>query len=104
MAEYRGRFSKENDRLKGLLKKFIDKYKKDNPGVAIGTSTLKKKIQDLWGLDPQGKTTQRPTHKLSSLRKFNKDLFKGIKIVEGEIIYDPRNSRWSSRVDLKNKL
>jgi hypothetical protein len=104
MAEYRGRFSKENDRLKDLLKKFIDKYKKDNPGVAIGTNTLKKKIQELWGLDPQGKTTQRPTHKLSSLRKFNKDLFKGIKIVEGEIMYDPRNSRWSSRVDLKNKL
>ena len=104
MAEYRGRFSKENDRLKDLLKKFIDKYKKDNPGVAIGTNTLKKKVQELWGLDPQGKTTQRPTHKLSSLRKYNKDLFKGIKIVEGEIMYDPRNSRWSSRVDLKNQL
>ena len=104
MAEYRGRFSKENDRLKDLLKKFIDKYKKDNPGVSIGTNTLKKKVQELWGLDPQGKTTQRPTHKLSSLRKYNKDLFKGIKIVEGEIMYDPRNSRWSSRVDLKNQL
>ena len=104
MAEYRGRFSKENDRLKDLLKKFIDKYKKDNPGVSIGTNTLKEKIQELWGLDPQGKKTQRPTHKLSSLRRYNPALFKGVKIVDGEIMYDPRTSRWSSRVDLKNQL
>ena len=71
MAEYRGRFSPENDRLKEELKKFIDKYKKDNPGRPIGTNQLKQKVQELWGLDPQGKTTQRPTHKLSSLRKFS---------------------------------
>jgi hypothetical protein len=104
MAEYRGRFSKENDRLKNLLKKFIDKYKKDNPGVSIGTNTLKEKIQELWGLDPQGKTTQRPTHKLSNLRRFSPALFKGIKVIEGEMMYDPKTSRWSSRVGLKNQL
>ena len=104
MAEYRGRFSEENNRLKDLLKKFIEKYKKANPGIAIGTNTLKEKIQELWGLDPQGKTTQRPTHKLSSLRRYNPDIFKGIKIVEGEMMYDPRTSRWGSRVDLKNQL
>ena len=81
MAEYRGRFSKENDQLKELLKKFIDQYKKNNPGKPIGTNDLKKKIQELWDLDPQGNTTQRPTHKLSSLRKYNPDIFKGIKIL-----------------------
>ena len=104
MAEYRGRFSKENDRLKDLLKKFIDKYKKDNPGVSIGTNTLKEKIQELWGLDPQGKTTQRPTHKLSNLRRYSPNLFKGIRVIEGEMMYDPKTSRWSSRVGLKNQL
>ena len=100
MAEYRGRWSAENTRLKKLLREFILRYKKNNPGKAINTKTLGDKIQELWKLDT--KKGQYQSHKLSNLRRHNPQLFEGIKVVEA-----PHSSMlkpWSSHNELRQSL
>jgi len=93
--------SLENTRLKNLLRDFILRYKRDNPGKAINTKTLGDKIKEIWGLDRT--KGQLPTHKLSSLRRFSPHLFAGIKVVESPHASFNLNT-WSSHEGVRNSL
>ena len=101
MAEYRGRWSAENTRLRKLLRDFILRYKRDNPGKAINTKTLGEKIGELWELDR--KKGQYPTHKLSNLRRFSPHLFAGIRVVESPHSSFKLNT-WDSHESLRKSL
>ena len=101
MAEYRGRWSAENTRLRKLLRDFILRYKRNNPGKPINTKTLGDKIGEIWGLDR--KKGQYPTHKLSNLRRNSPELFAGIKVVESPHASFNLNT-WSSHEGVRNSL
>jgi len=93
--------SSKNTRLRKLLRDFILRYKRDNPGKAINTKTLGEKIGELWELDR--KKGQYPTHKLSNLRRYSPELFAGIKVVESPHASFNLNT-WSSHEGVRNPL
>jgi len=101
MAEYRGRWSEENTRLKKLLREFILRHKRNNPGKPINTKTLGDKIGELWELDI--KKGQYQSHKLSNLRRNSPQLFEGIRIVEAPHASFNLNT-WSSHEGVRNSL
>ena len=97
---YKGRWSEKNTKLKKSLKDFITSYKKNNPGKPINTKVLGKKVKELWDLNT--KKGQYSSHKLSSLRRYNPDIFSDIKVVKAA--HSSMLNPWSSKDGLKKSL